>query len=197
MALSLLEPNRRNLPFAPHLFDRRSTLPLQPQQLWQIESGAVRSLIWTEEGVLITLGLWGVGDVVGKVLSRSATYQVECLTEVKATVLPKERWYQVTEALIRHTQQTQELLEIVRCGQAEESLLRLLTWLAQRFGRETQQGRQIDLRLTHQELAELTGLTRVTVTRLLSSFEKRGLIQRNQKQIVVLPECEPFWHYEI
>jgi CRP-like cAMP-binding protein len=73
----------------------------------------------------------------------------------------------------------------------------LLTWLSVRFGHGEGQGWKIDLRLTHQELAEMSGLTKVTVTRLLKLFEEQGLIQRNQHQILVLPERQPFWHYEI
>ena len=47
-------------------FERRDHLPLSLDQLWQIEFGVVRTLIWTEEGALTTLGLWSVGDVVGE-----------------------------------------------------------------------------------------------------------------------------------
>lgn len=179
------------------LFERRHHLPLLADQLWQIESGVVRTLTWTEEGALITLGLWSVGDVVGKSLSSSDPYLVECLTPVSAIPLSRNIWYQATDALIRHARISNELLEIVRYGNAEVSFLRLLTWLAIRFGHMNEQGWQIDLRLTHQELAEISGFTRVTVTRLLKTFEEQGLIQRNHHQILILPENQPFWHYEI
>jgi CRP-like cAMP-binding protein len=116
---------------------------------------------------------------------------------VTATLLPREEWHRVTDALIRHIRHSEELLEILHCPQVEASLLRVLNWLAQRFGQESKFGRRIELRLTHQELAELIGSTRVTVTRLLSSFERRGLIQRQQRRITITQEGEPFWHYEI
>ena len=51
--------------------------------------------------------------------------------------------------------------------------------------------------LTHQDIAELIGLTRVTVTRLLNAFEKQGIIQRVQRQFIVLHDQVPFWHYQI
>lgn len=88
-------------------------------------------------------------------------------------------------------------MEILHCRSAESSLLRLFGWLAKRFGQEVEQGRLIDLRLTHQDLAELIGATRVTVTRLLNDLEKQGVIQRVQRQFVVLHDQLPFWHYEI
>jgi hypothetical protein len=49
----------------------------------------------------------------------------------------------------------------------ETALLHLLLWLGKKFGREVQQGQLLDIRLTHQDLAELLGTTRVTITRIL------------------------------
>jgi CRP-like cAMP-binding protein len=73
----------------------------------------------------------------------------------------------------------------------------LLSWLAKKFGQEVAQGQLIDLRLTHQEIAEIMGTTRVTVTRLLKELETQGIIQRLPRKFIVLHEKQPFWHYEI
>ncbi|MBV9384958.1 MAG: Crp/Fnr family transcriptional regulator [Chroococcidiopsidaceae cyanobacterium CP_BM_ER_R8_30] len=178
-------------------FTRRSLLPLKQDFLWKIETGVVRTLTWLEDGNCINLGLWGPGDVVGRILSNADPYQIECLTLVEATLLPNLSWSQTTDAMILHIQRSGELIEILHCRQAEVSLLRLFAWLAKRFGQEVEQGKLIDLRLTHQEIAELLGLTRVTVTRLLNDFEKQGIIQRVQRKFIVLHEQLPFWHYEI
>ena len=178
-------------------FARREFLPPRQDALWLIETGVVRSLTISEDGNYNTLGLWGAGDVVGKVLSSVSSYQIECLTPVEATLLPKHRWHEVTEAMILHIQRSGELMEILHCRQAESSILQLFTWLAKRFGQEVEQGRLIDLRLTHQDIAELVGLTRVTVTRLIGDLEKQGIIQRQARQFIVSHDVPPFWHYEI
>jgi CRP-like cAMP-binding protein len=178
-------------------FDRRSHLPLRPNILWQIETGFVRTSTWQEDGTCLTLGLWGSGDIVGKALSKAEPYQIECLTAVEATLLPISHWHQATDALLLHIQRSGELIEILHCKKADSSLLKLLGWLAERFGHQVEQGQLIDLRLTHQDIAELIGLTRVTVTRLLNEFEKQGIIQRVHRQFVVLHDQQPFWHYEI
>jgi CRP-like cAMP-binding protein len=178
-------------------FSRRSLLPLGANYLWKIESGVVRTLTWLEDGTTVTLGLWGVGDVVGRVLSTAEPYQIECLTPVEVTLLSLDKWYQVNEAIIRHTQQIQELLQIVHCRSVDASLLKLLAWLAKKFGHEVETGQLIELRLTHQEISETIGTTRVTVTRLLNDFEKQGIIQRLPRKFIVLQEKQPFWHYEI
>lgn len=178
-------------------FARRSLLPLLKDSLWKIETGVVRTLTVQEDGTSIILGLWGPGDVVGRVLSRADPYQIECITPVRATLIPEHSLHQVTEAMIRHIQRYGELVEILHCRQAESSLLRLFAWLAKRFGQEVEQGQMIDLRLTHQDIADLLGLTRVTVTRLLNEFERQGMIQRKERQFIVLHDQPPFWHYEI
>jgi len=178
-------------------FSRRSLLPLGANYLWKIESGVVRTLTWLEDGTTVTLGLWGVGDVVGRVLSTAEPYQIECLTPVEVTLLSLDKWYQVNEAIIQHTQQIQELLQIVHCRSVDASLLKLLAWLAKKFGQEVEKGQLIELRLTHQEISETIGTTRVTVTRLLNDFEKQGIIQRLPRKFIVLQEKQPFWHYEI
>jgi CRP-like cAMP-binding protein len=178
-------------------FARRSLLPLGENYLWKIESGVVRTLTWLEDGTTITLGLWGVGDVVSRVLSKAEPYQIECLTPVEATILPVDRWHQVNEALISHIQQFQEFLEILHCRSVDASLLRLLNWLAKKFGHAVERGQLINLRLTHQEIAEIIGTTRVTVTRVLNEFEHQGIIKRLPRKFIVLHEQQPFWHYEI
>jgi len=88
-------------------------------------------------------------------------------------------------------------MEILHCRSVESSLLQLFGWLAKRFGQEVERGQLIDLRLTHQDIAELIGSTRVTITRLLNDLEKQGIIKRVQRQFIVLHDQPPFWHYEI
>ena len=178
-------------------FARRSLLTLDKDYLWQIESGAVRTMTWLEDGTNITLGLWGVGDVVGRALSKAEPFQIECLTPVEATLFPFDKWYQINEAIIRHNHQFQEFMEILHCRSVDASLLRLLSWLAKKFGYGVRQGQLIDLRLTHQEISEIIGTTRVTVTRLLNEFEKQGMIQRLPRKFIILHDKQPFWHYEI
>ncbi len=177
-------------------FNSRSLLPLSPISLWRIEAGVVRTMTWLEDGTAITLGLWGPGDVVGKPLSKVDPYQIECLTKVEAINFPMKDWPQREETLLACSQQLEELLVIRSYKRTDEMLLKLLSWLAKRFGRNAAQGQLIDLRLTHQDLSELLGSTRVTVTRLLSQFEQQGLIQRLPLHRIVLKE-EEFWHYEI
>lgn len=178
-------------------FARCSLLPLRYDSLWKIDTGVVRTLTLLKDGTSVTLGLWGPGDVVGRVLSKADPYQIECLTPVKVTLLPSSSWHKATEEMILHIQRSGELVEILHCRQTEIALLQILSWLAKRFGQEVEQGQMIDLRLTHEDIATIIGSTRVTVTRLLNVFEKQGIIQRMQRRFIVLHDHPLFWHYEI
>lgn len=195
MNISLLARDRTFAPITN--FTRRSYLPLRRDALWLIKTGVVRTLTVLEDGTAVTLGLWGEGDIVGRVLSQANPYQIECLTPVEATLIPEQNWSEVTQAMLLHIQRSEQFTEILHYKQAESKLLQLFGWLAKRFGYQVQVGQRIDLRLTHQDIADLIGLTRVTVTRLMKVFERQGIIQRQERQFVVMQDQAPFWHYEI
>jgi CRP-like cAMP-binding protein len=74
--------------------------------------------------------------------------------------------------------------------------IKLLGWLAIQFGKQTTTGQVIDVRLTHQYLADLLGTTRVTITRALNSLEQQGAVERLPVHRLLLRE-EEIWHYEI
>ncbi len=78
----------------------------------------------------------------------------------------------------------QELLR-VRHGQIQQRFLQFLDWLATKFGFRVQQGRIIPFRLTHQDVAEVLGTTRVTVTRLFQKLQQQGLISQGKHQILL------------
>lgn len=89
-----------------------------------------------------------------------------------------------------------QLMMIRSYKTVEIMLIKLLSWLAKKFGRAVETGQLIDLRLTHQDIAEILNSTRVTITRVLTNLEERGLIHRLPLHRIVLKE-EQIWHYEI
>ena len=72
-----------------------------------------------------------------------------------------------------------------------DSMLRVadtLLFLAEGQGIHEKTGTEIP-KLTHRELSSLSGLTRETVTRVLTKLQKKGLIQSNQKTLF-LPDLQ-------
>jgi hypothetical protein len=145
---------------------------------------------------MITLGVWGAGDLVGKLFSNIDPYQIECLTKVEASLLTGDRWMQNPNDLLSHIRQSEEFLLIRSYRKIDIMLLKFLAWTAKKFGRTVETGLLIDVRLTHQDIAEILNTTRVTITRTLSQLEQQGLIQRLPLHRIVVKN-EELWHYEI
>lgn len=177
-------------------FSPRSIMPLNSNLFWKIESGVVKATTWLEDDTTVTLGIWGPGDIVGKALSKVEAYQIECLTNVEVTIFHAQEWQEITDVLLAHIQQAEELLLIRSYKRTDMMVIKLLSWLAKRFGHEVKNGHLIDVRLTHQDIAEMLGATRVTVTRVLIQLEQQGFIERLSLHRFLVKE-EELWHYEI
>jgi CRP/FNR family transcriptional regulator len=67
---------------------------------------------------------------------------------------------------------------------AEKLARLLLNWL-KRAGRQTEQGAHLKLALTHAEIAQMIGVTRETVTRLLGEMRSKGVIQLKGSNLVI------------
>ena len=179
-------------------YKRREMLPRKTNYLWKIESGVVRSLTWNEDGQVICSGLWAECDLIGSELSQLFPYEMECLTDVQLTEIPRSHWGDHIESIIRRNQTSEFLLKIAHSRAKDEALRLLLAWLTDRFGEEDHRhGKLITLQLTHQELAELIGSTRVTVTRIINDLEKTGFLSRKGRKLRFLAESTEQWHYEI
>lgn len=165
-------------------FKRKELLRLKPGTFWKIETGIVRSLTWDEDGRIMTLGFWGEGDVLGTSLSRMKPYQVECLTDVRVSQLSTESSY-LLEALLVHVWKSEEFFNIVHQLYVADRFLGLLQWLANQFGESTSQGMLLNFRLTHQDLADAIGSSRVTITRLMNQFEREKKIHREGKLLTI------------
>lgn len=72
--------------------------------------------------------------------------------------------------------------------QVEQRVAHAILRLINQTGRKTANGIEINFPITRQDISELTGTTLHTVSRLLSSWEKTGIIKSGRKQITV---CDP------
>lgn len=72
--------------------------------------------------------------------------------------------------------------------QVEQRVARALLRLVNQSGKQTPEGIEISFPITRQDVSEMTGTTLHTVSRLLSAWEKDGLVSSKRKKIVV---CDP------
>lgn len=171
---------------APQKFNRYDCLPLWPETLWKINDGIVRTITWTEEGKIISLGYWGPGDVIGQALSRLDPYQIECKTAVTVSLIPPVMWPSHLDVILAHIQDSQELHSILQHSATDQRLFNFLAWLGKKFGYPIETGIFIDLRLTHLEIADIVGTTRVSITRMMQRLENQGRISRPRRHYIIL-----------
>lgn len=69
-----------------------------------------------------------------------------------------------------------------------ERLLGLLSELVEQYGRHVDEGLLIDIKLSHQDLAGLIGVTRESVTLALGELQSERLITIGRQRIVILNE---------
>lgn len=69
--------------------------------------------------------------------------------------------------------------------QVEQRVAHALLRLADQSGRATSNGVEIDFPISRQDIAEMTGATVFTVSRTLSTWEQRGLIESSRQRIVL------------
>ena len=82
--------------------------------------------------------------------------------------------------------QTETMIETLTHRDMSSRLVSFLLVLCRDFGVPGPQGITIDLRLSHQAIAEAIGSTRVTITRLLGDLRNSGLVEIDRKKITVL-----------
>mgnify|MGYP003404529089 CR=1 FL=1 len=88
--------------------------------------------------------------------------------------------------LSRRLRKVNELIRSLAFFDVYGKVARVLLNLATERGRQTERGTVIDLRLTQQELAELAGMSRETMTRTLRDFQQAGCVSIDSGIITIL-----------
>ena len=161
-----------------------------PERLnWRIQEGYIRTAAWDDDGDTITLGLWGPGDWITSTYSALRPVEIQCLTTVVVEQFDPGT-ADIQQLLLRQIQNLEEIFQINRIRSADQRLLGLLAWIGRRFGQVSSRGYRLslkDMNLTHKALADLCGLTRVTVTKMLNRYKNAGLLQQVSKDDLFIP----------
>ena len=90
--------------------------------------------------------------------------------------------------MAENLQEIQERFRQVTTQRVEQRLAHTLIRLAAQAGKKVEQGILIDLPLTRQDLAEMSGTTLYTASRILSQWERQGLVIAGREQVIL---CNP------
>lgn len=87
--------------------------------------------------------------------------------------------------LAGHVREFQDRYRELATERVERRLARTIIRLASQTGRKTDEGVLLDIPLTRQDLAEMTGTTLYTVSRILSQWESQGLVLTGRERVVI------------
>ena len=82
-------------------------------------------------------------------------------------------------------QETQAQVMEFSSLQAEQRIAHALLRIVGQSGRKTAEGIEIDFPITRQDIAEMTGTTLHTVSRLLSAWEEEGIVRGGRQKVTV------------
>lgn len=176
-------------------------LPGDPsRQVYLLKSGRVKIARISEEGREVTLALLEPGEIFGEleILDDSPRDTLaEALDDSQLCVIQRETFltlirsrpelaFRLTKLIGFRMRQIESRVEDLVFRDVPSRLAHLLFQLSKDYGRETPQGILLRIKITHQEIANLIGSIRETVSAVLGDFKKEGLISFDGRQIILL-----------
>ncbi|MFO7683951.1 MAG: Crp/Fnr family transcriptional regulator [Chloroflexota bacterium] len=172
--------------------------------LYILMDGQVKLVQVTEAGNQVVIGYVGPGGGLGIVVALSnmpyplsAEAMEPCLAvgwqrdEMKALL---RRYPQLAlnslEMVGERFAQLQDRFQDLATRRVEQRVARALLRLVRQFGKKLAQGVLIDIPLTRQSLAEMTGTNLYQVSRIVSRWEKEGVVQSENQKIIILKAHE-------
>lgn len=162
--------------------------------------GRVRVVKSTADGQQVIVRYIVAGELMGiaQALGRT-TYPASAIAVVDCVVLawPGRLWpefaatypafgantYKVVGSRLNDVQT--QVIEMAT-EQVERRVAHSLLRLIKQSGRKTEEGILIDFPISRQDIAEMTGTTLHTVSRLLTAWEEKGLVRSGRQQVTVV-----------
>jgi CRP-like cAMP-binding protein len=167
--------------------------------LYVLLAGQVKMTQITPEGQQIILRVISPGEMFGAVAALGeATYPASAqaadacvaLGWDSATITDlMERFPHLTlnalGIVVARVHEFQDRYRELATERVERRVARALLRLVPQVGRRVESGVLLDLTLSRQDLAEMTGTTLFTVSRILSRWEQEGLIESGRERVVL------------
>ncbi len=165
--------------------------------------GRVKMLQYTPNGQQIALRMITPGETYGGIalLNPAAGYPAtaQAVEDSLAMAWASEHLRQLAaqepsislntmQLMHNYITELQERQQALVSGRVEQRIARILLKLAAQSGKKTAEGVLIDMPLTRQDIAEMSGTTLFTVSRTLNEWERRGLLKIGRERVVI---CNP------
>lgn len=177
----------------------------QPRGVFLLCSGRAKLTTSSTEGRVLIVKIAEPGEVLGAsatILGKPYEVSAETIEPSQLNFIKREDFLKFLnshpEACMHAAQQLSEKYhaaqrEIRSLGLSQttgEKLAKLLLDWAERNGEETPKGIRLKVLLTHEEIAQMIGTTRETVTRILSEFKRRKIIEVKGSTVFVLQKTD-------
>ena len=178
-----------------HFYGRGEKILTSERGLWQVCRGVVQLGIPYPNGDEVLVGWAGASTCFGNWLSFLQNYQARSLCDTylmwfsqqeldSSPALQQRMLPQVRQRL----GQVEAMVAIAGMRRVEERLQQILLLLEQEVGQVTAEGVRFAIRLTHQDIANAIGTSRVTITRLLGKLQKQEILFFDAKRHMVLTQ---------
>ncbi|MGE0241020.1 MAG: Crp/Fnr family transcriptional regulator [Parvibaculaceae bacterium] len=162
--------------------------------------GHVRVVKTTADGEQVIMRYVSSGQLIGiaKALGRT-TYPATAVAAVDCMLLawPNEAWTDLAtrypafaantyKAVGERMEDAHVRMVELATAQVDRRVAHALLRLATQTGRKTDDGTQIGFPITRQDIADMTGTTLHTVSRLLTAWEYQGLVKSTRKKVTVV-----------
>jgi CRP/FNR family transcriptional regulator, nitrogen oxide reductase regulator len=162
-------------------------------------SGHIRVVRASPEGHQVIARYINEGELFGIAIAMGRkTYPASAIAAVDCVALswPNAAWREFQErfpsfgastyqTIGARLQETQAQVMEMSTAQVEQRIAGALLRLVKQSGRKTPEGIEIDFPISRQDIAEMTGTTLHTVSRLLSSWESEGIVRGGRQKVSV------------
>jgi CRP/FNR family transcriptional regulator, nitrogen oxide reductase regulator len=167
--------------------------------VYAVISGQLRLMQHTLDGQDVALSVFAPGDMVGLVAvignedypgTCEASDTVRVVGIPGATFEDLMRSYaplsmRIIHLLVHRLHEAHDHIRELSAERVERRVARTVLRLANKVGVKTEIGIRIDMPLSRQDLAELSGTTLHTVSRILSDWQRAGLVDVGREQVTV------------
>ncbi len=172
------------------------------KNLYLLVQGRVKLTMLSSEGKEKVMTILQAGDIFGEIslfdnnphpvtaeVAEQSRLMILNWDKLEKIIMKQPRMaLKIIEALSKKTRLLASQVRDLVFHDATGRLVNLLQRFARDFGRSGEEGTVIDLILTHQEIANLLGVSRVTVTKTLNALIDKGLIKIKDRKIMLLDE---------
>jgi CRP/FNR family transcriptional regulator len=168
--------------------------------MYIILTGGAKVIQSTEEGKEIILAVRRAGEFFGEMslIDGKTTPAAVVATEPSiVAIISKNDFYSLIHSqkkilnnllriLCYRLRMSWERINVLNIHNAEQRIKIFFIILARDYGERSEEGVVIKLKLTHQDIADMAGLTRESVSRVILKWQKEGTISSLKKKTIRL-----------